>query len=540
MDWEGRKSGVEDIEMSYSFKSVLDGGADSDMVYYNASLVATSVTNLAAQQPPREVRFNEARDAPIIKNASQYYFSIIRFAMNGPNKNIPLFIPVIQTNNFNYPVQNSPNLTIYYTATPYQREWYYTDTLGAIQSKIFTITPDSNPVIYRPEVRNRTIAPVPSVPAGGITRQDVKNPYYHVYTYKHWTDLVNTTMRFAMLSTYLNFQAAWLADPDIDQAVSPFPYPTFQDFLDDHDAPFLKYDEETKLFSIYGDTRAFNISGPLDGIDITSVENFGVNTPIPAFVPPAVPVAPSPAVPKSAPYLRLFFNTDLYNLFTSFKSVEYLQVGGGSIPFPLTVGPQPLNPQLTGAAPSLYSYEICFANQEYTNILNNNPTLQGLNAAPPPAYNPLFLIPAQKQNLYWISKQDYNSTNSLWSPCQSIVFTSNLLPVKNEFVSPPVELGESNTGNQTSSSTNAFQPIVSDFLVDQQQEKAEGWRDFVLYEPTAEYKMGSIQASHDEIRNIDVQVFWKYRLTGELIPLTMTNCSDVSIKILFRKVDYRS
>ena len=77
-------------------------------------------------------------------------------------------------------------------------------------------------------------------------------------------------------------------------------------------------------------------------------------------------------------------------------------------------------------------------------------------------------------------------------------------------------------------------------MIDAQYEKAEGWRDFTLYEPTAEYKMVSTQASHDEIRNIDIQVYWKYRLTGELIPLTMFNCSDVTIKMLFRRIDYRS
>lgn len=47
-------------------------------------------------------------------------------------------------------------------------------------------------------------------------------------------------------------------------------------------------------------------------------------------------------------------------------------------------------------------------------------------------------------------------------------------------------------------------------------------------------------ASHDEIRNIDIQVFWKYRLTGELIPLSMFNASDVNIKMLFRKLDYKN
>jgi hypothetical protein len=77
-------------------------------------------------------------------------------------------------------------------------------------------------------------------------------------------------------------------------------------------------------------------------------------------------------------------------------------------------------------------------------------------------------------------------------------------------------------------------------ILDQRFDKAEGYRDFVLYEPTAEYRMVSMNASHEEIRNIDIQVAWRYRLTGELIPLSMFNCSDVSIKMMFRRIDYRS
>lgn len=528
--------------MSYSYKSIIDGGADSDLIYYNANIVATNQRGASIDPAiPPVVRFNEARDAPIIKDASQYYFSIVRFAMNGPNKNLPLFIPVIQTNNPDFPLQNDPNRTIYYTTIAYQRSWYYTDTNGVVQNKVFTITPRSSVVSYIPETQNRNVAPTPVPSASGFTRQDLSTRYYWVYTYKHWASLVNNSMLQAMRGAYDDFQAAWINDPDIDQVVSPFPYPTFQDFIDDHDAPFLKYDEDKKTFEIFGDTRAFNIAGQLTGLLGPLGLDFGVQKAIPEFVAPAVPVAPTPALAKSEPYLRLFFNNNLYGLLTNFNNTYINATKGDAIRFPLTGFAQQVidSPFSVLNDPFLYGTEILFTNQEYTNILNNNPTLQGLNAPPPPAYNPFFLIPTTKQNLYWISKQDYNSTNSLWSPVQSIVFTSTLLPLKNEYSGKPVQLGDTNAYSSTGSQP-AFEPIISDFVVDAQWEKAEGWRDFTLYEPTAEYKMVSTQASHDEIRNIDIQVFWKYRLTGELIPLSMYNCSDVSIKMMFRKADYRS
>lgn len=526
--------------MSYSYKSIVDGGADSDLVYYNVNIINTQQNDAGTPSDPPIVRFNESRDAPIIRDASLYDFSIIRFTMNGPNKTLPLFIPIIQTNGNPFANQQDPNRTIYYTTIPYQRSWSFTNTASpaAVQTKLFTVATDSTPVIYRPEIQNRLIAPIPSVPITGITRQNIGTRYYWVYTYKHWCDLVNEAFNLAMLTTYNVFKDTWTNDPDIDQGASPFPYPTYNDFLAAHDVPFIKYDESSKLFEIYGDTRAFNVSSQVNGA-INSLTGLpvGTNPPLPAFVPPTPASVGDPAQAESAAYLRLFMNGNLYGLFSNFKNTLYNAITGGKIPFPLAPSVQ-VPTILTTLTPTLYTYEILFPNENYTNILNNNPTLQGNTAVPPPAYNPYFLIPPAKQNLYWISKQDYNSTNSLWTPVQSIVFTSTLLPTKNEYSGKPLLLGDSNT-NTSAGSQAGFEPIIADFVVDQQSEKAEGWRDFTLYEPTAEYKMVSLTASHEEIRNIDVQVFWKYRLTGELIPLTMFNCSDVGIKMLFRKKQWK-
>jgi hypothetical protein len=344
-----------------------------------------------------------------------------------------------------------------------------------------------------------------------------------------------------MYSTYIAFQVAWAADVQIDHDVSPFPYPTFNDFLLDHDVPSIQYDEKTKLFEIYGDTRAFNISGQFTtpySID-DPFDTPGYQAPLPPFVPPPEIVIPGPAQATSPAYLRLFFNSNMFGLFSNFNNTFY-NVNNTSVglPWPLTIGLTRVG-ATTDLLPYDYTNEILFQNQNYTNILNNNPFLQNNSAVPPPSYNPLFFAPPVKQNLYWIARQDYNSTNSLWSPISAIVFTSTLLPVKNEYTAKPLTIGNGNV--VTSSNTpNAFEPIITDFVVDQQQEKAEGWRDFVLYEPTAEYKMCSLTASHEEIRNIDIQVFWKYRLTGQLFPITMANCSDVSIKMMFRRSDYRS
>jgi len=471
-----------------------------------------------------------------VKDASQYYFSIIRFAMNGPGKNLPLFIPLIQTNGFSIPVQQFPDLTIYYVSIGYQRTWNYTDLSGATKTKTFTITPYSAPIRFIPETQDPSVAPVPQVPPTGIVKQDLSTRYYWVYTYKHWTTLVNNALLDAMTFVFDEFVIQWNNYTDTTQ---PFPYADLNAFLLDHDVPFVKYNEDTTLFEIYGDTRAFNVSGQITGdLDVFGNKQ-GIQPPIPLFTPPAY-VAGDPPSPASTAYLRLFFNDNLFGLMTNFNNTYLGATGNSSIYWPLTTNPVKIGSGTNPVTLSQYIYtnEILFTNQNYTNIQNNNPFLQGLNAVPPPNYNLFFLIPPEKQSLYWISKQDYPSTGSLWSPIASLVFTSTLMPLKKENTAKPILLNQNNTANTNSPS--AFEPIITDFVIDQQIERAEGWRDFTLYEPSAEYRMVSMTASHEEIRNIDIQVYWKYRLTGELIPLTMFNCSDVTIKMMFRKIDYRS
>jgi hypothetical protein len=526
--------------MSYSFRSIVDGGADSEMIYYNVLMTSTQTADLTVSQPPQPVKFNETRDAPIIKDASQYNFSIIRFSMNGPGRELPLFIPVIQTNGTVSSQQQDPNQTIYSLAIAYQREWNYTDPDGNAETVLVTITPASNPIRYIPEIQNSVLAPVPVVPATGIVKQDLSTRYYWVYTYSHFCQLVNNTLQSAMFDIWSAFNVFWTALPKLPGQDTP--YPTFQDFLLAHDTPFIKYNEETKLFEIYGDTRAFNMNGALTGNnDSRTGLPVGTQASVPAFVAPTYSASDPPSG-ATQPYLRLFFNSELNNLLANFNSVFYGAVGGSSIPFPLSLSPVQIGVQSVGAAvgPWLYSYEILFQNNLYSNIYNINPLLQGSSSVPPPVYNPYFLIPTDRQNLYWKIVQDYGSTGALWSPISAIVFTSAMLPIKKEYTTANVNLNNGNLGSGSSGSQSAFQPIITDFVIDQQYERAEGWRDFTLYEPSAEYKMISMAASHEEIRNIDMQVFWKYRLTGELIPLTAANCSDINIKMLFRKSDYRS
>jgi hypothetical protein len=63
---------------------------------------------------------------------------------------------------------------------------------------------------------------------------------------------------------------------------------------------------------------------------------------------------------------------------------------------------------------------------------------------------------------------------------------------------------------------------------------ADAYRGFILYQPTAEYRLADIAGAGD-LRSIDVQLWWKGRLDGQLYPINMFNMASCSIKMLFRK-----
>lgn len=481
---------------SSSVRAYGNTAGEPDYVYYNADIInnrTDDATFALTPTPDPPIRFNETRDAALIKNADDYHFSIIRFTMNGANRDLPLFIPNIQTG------QANVNLTTYNLALTYQATW--ATNLGNIT---FNISPAATPLIYVPETINPVLAPVPPAP---LVKQDLSTRYYWVYTYQQMVDMVNQTFLTAHQSLYTAFAAAWAATAGL---TDPFPYATFADFQAYCQTPRLVYPGESQqLFQIYGDSTGFG-------------------QPLETFV--AVPYAPGVPQPAARPQFRIFCNTNFYGLFANFQNLYWnstvitaYTVPGQSPAFTLPAFPAPV--------PIGYTNEILFPNKNFTNVAD-------YRLAPYGGVPPLGYVPTSQQKVWWIAQQDYKSVDSLWSPISSIVFTSTLLPLKTEATGAPVILGTSNTGDSTAAVQNAFLPIITDIALDQALGGADDYRQFIYYTPVAEYRMADFGASKQEIRNIDIQVFWKNRLDNNLYPITMFNLSSVSIKMLFRRRDY--
>ena len=203
---------------------------------------------------------------------------------------------------------------------------------------------------------------------------------------------------------------------------------------------------------------------------------------------------------------QMFFNSNMYGLFDSFPH-EY---EGGDLASQNETG-------IDG-----FAFEILVIDKLGTNLYTDTSTAPA--SAPDPQVPPYIT--------YVITDQNWSSTDTLWSPIGSIVFVSSLLPIMSESTGQPIQFGTGNNQVSGSSNGSAFQPIITDITLG---ESAEAYKGKITYVPSGQYRFSSLSKSPAAIRDIDIQVFWKNRLDGNLIPLRMFNKSSISIKMLFKK-----
>lgn len=118
---------------------------------------------------------------------------------------------------------------------------------------------------------------------------------------------------------------------------------------------------------------------------------------------------------------------------------------------------------------------------------------------------------------------DYQTTY-LWSDIKSIVLTSSLLPVKEEFT--PV-LNE-NTGESSQRILTDFEPPFA---------YGSDIRSIYTYVPTAEYRRIDLKGEVP-LNNFDLRVFWKSK-AGLLYPVYLIpGSAPITCKILFERKKY--
>jgi hypothetical protein len=116
---------------------------------------------------------------------------------------------------------------------------------------------------------------------------------------------------------------------------------------------------------------------------------------------------------------------------------------------------------------------------------------------------------------------------NLWTPIESILFVSNLLPIKSNYLSKPLVYSKGNILPSLNGNNSNFSKIITDITV------GDNYKNYILYNPTAQYRFISLIGS-DQIKNIDIQVLYKDR-TGRTSQIFLSSGGSMSMKLYFRK-----
>jgi hypothetical protein len=256
---------------------------DPDVIYFNGSLINNvSTNNTKVNQEDPQVVFNETRAAPILDDASEYMFSVIRFSLNGAGKSLPLWIPKIddkQVSGFTGDLGDS-NKTVYVLGMSAD---YYNGTTNTYKYATTPLTWYAENANAPPPETNLTTTPIAGVQNG----QALNSTYYYGYTYTNFCYMVNQALKTVLTSILSQLAITFNAGGTPS-------------------TPFLRYDPVTKLFSFLMDSRYF-------GINNTSLASQGL-----------------PGV-TSTLTLNIWLNDDLELLLSNFW-IEYIPTLTGFIP----------------------------------------------------------------------------------------------------------------------------------------------------------------------------------------------------------------
>ena len=503
--------------------------ADADIIYYNASIQSTNATDTVPKYDPQVV-FQETRSQPLINDAEDFQFSIVRFALNGANKSCPLWIPRIQEQATTPPGTVQVGQGVAMTVNPLGGTPAQIIS-GALPNNLQCLQNTSGQLVvsYKNNVPPAQQVPFDLKISGALATQcgfSVGNAPFNgsgsasytgsagsvVFGGSADTTIYSVTMTAKFGATvYTSDETFLIWFPDNVNTPAPPPPYNKQDFSSDYyysysfdkfcvmfnsavqvavdDAwakaiaggetlpanppqgfyPFLKYDPATRLFSAYALAESWG-AGALDA--------------------------------TTQGQWNFFMNTNLEGLLSNWDTDYY---SANTVP---------------GLFNELQFYDKSGPSGQRINTVLLPPTTSG--PTPP------------TQQLYWVNTQNYPSTGSIWSPVDAIVFTSSFIPVAKEQMGTPYVFVTDNVGYANPVSPSAFQQIIGDVQIDLSS-GAQAGREFILYNPTAEYRMSDMSRTNSEIRNLDIQVWWRNRYDNNLYPLRLTNNASASFKFMFRR-----
>ena len=104
-----------------------------------------------------------------------------------------------------------------------------------------------------------------------------------------------------------------------------------------------------------------------------------------------------------------------------------------------------------------------------------------------------------------------------------------MIPIVPEQMAIPIIFTNGNLSNAGTAQAN-FQNTITDISL--ALTRSSDYKGFVEYAPNP-YRMISLAPTKQEIRQIDIAVYFKTRL-GVLVPMTLPNGASISFKLMFR------
>jgi hypothetical protein len=286
----------------------------------------------------------------------------------------------------------------------------------------------STSVIFVPENLNE---PVPDAPT---TSQDFSTTYYYINSINSFVQMVNVALASCLSSLNTTVTGAGGTLP------STVP-------------PFLELDPFTNTCILNADEVGFNDDD--------------------------APTA----------YVKIFFNTALYNLFGSFQA----EFNG----FNQT---------------NDFNYRLRVYDDYAMNIFNVSTS---------PLLNYLQMY------------QGYATLNAMCNPVQSLVFSTGLIPVNPSLISAPLVFAGDGNVNSSANNDN-IQPVLTDFEVP--VDANDTYKPFIHYVPTAEYRLKDL-LGNNPLSAVQMSVFFKTQF-GNLVPFKLSAGCSANLKLLFRRKEF--
>jgi hypothetical protein len=131
---------------------------------------------------------------------------------------------------------------------------------------------------------------------------------------------------------------------------------------------------------------------------------------------------------------------------------------------------------------------------------------------------------ATTKTAHLIVHQRYETLTS-WTPVESISITSSNMPIQSSIISNNHSFV--NGRETTEGSTNIIEMELSEF-------RAGDYTPGLIYEPKNFRWVNMIDQR--ELIKMNLQVYWRFKYTGQLLPLYLNSGGSFSLKFCFRKL----